>query len=127
MSYLGNLGFTRRTSFPSEWFSTFARYQRYVTLHLEGGRRLFGWPFEWPDRSDAGHFVIQEPTWILDDNTEVPVLVDEFIIIPVASVELVEILKFKGQTTDQNDEIKHATEVLIDLQKRIIKRDRPKP
>lgn len=121
-SFLAFYEFTQRTSFPSEWFSTFAKFKRYVTLHLDGGRRLFGWPYEWPDRPDVGHFVIQEPTWILDDNTEVPVLGDEFVVVPVTSVELVEILKFREQTADQTEKIKSATDILIDLQKGIIEK-----
>jgi len=52
---------TQRTSYPSEWFSTFSRYKRYVILHLAGERRISGWPYEWPDHPDTGHFVLQEP------------------------------------------------------------------
>lgn len=34
---------TKRTSYPSEWFSAFNRTQTYVYLHLDDGRRVYGW------------------------------------------------------------------------------------
>lgn len=108
-------GITSRTSYPSEWYSTFTRCRQYITLHLNGQRRLMGWPYEWPDHPDTGHFVIQEPTWILDDNTEIPVLTDEFILVPAASVEMVEILRFRVETKGFTAEIDKGTRILVDL------------
>jgi hypothetical protein len=61
---------TQRTSYPSEWYSALTQEQRYVVLHLDGDRRLCGWPCEWPDHSDSGHFVLINAAWILDDGTE---------------------------------------------------------
>jgi hypothetical protein len=110
-------GITSRTSFPSEWYSTFTRCRQYITLHLVGQRRLMGWPYEWPDHPDAGHFVIQEPTWILDDNTEVPILTDEFILIPATSVEMVEILRYRKETDRHREKIEKDTRILVDLQR----------
>ena len=46
-------GITKRTSYPTEWFSTFSRNTRYVVLHMVGERRLYGWPLEWPDHRTA--------------------------------------------------------------------------
>lgn len=40
---------TRETSYPSEWYSAFSKHTRYnciVVLHLNGGRRLYGYPDE---------------------------------------------------------------------------------
>jgi hypothetical protein len=49
----GKWAWTHRTSHPSEWFSAFSNHnRRYVILHLKDGRRLFGWPDEWPDACD---------------------------------------------------------------------------
>ncbi len=46
---LRNWNFTKETSYPSEWYSAFSRLSNcYVVLHLNGGRRLYGWPTEWP-------------------------------------------------------------------------------
>ena len=33
---LRRLGITRETSYPSEWYSTFARHRCYVVLHMKG-------------------------------------------------------------------------------------------
>ena len=58
------LRITRENSHPSEWCSTFSRNRGYVVLHLNDRRRLFGWPEEWPNRSDGGHFCITEAEWL---------------------------------------------------------------
>jgi len=37
---------TKRTSYPSEWFSAFSRNKLWVYLNLKGDRRIFGWAEE---------------------------------------------------------------------------------
>lgn len=100
--FLAKLNVTQRTSYPSEWFSTFSQLKCYIVLHLAGGRRLHGWPYEWPDHPGSGQFVIQEPKWLLEDNTIVPIVVDEVVLIPAQSVEMVEFLKFEWQLEGQS-------------------------
>ncbi|MEZ6069116.1 MAG: hypothetical protein R3C10_02355 [Pirellulales bacterium] len=83
---------TRRTSLPSEWYAAFSAKPRYVVLHLKGRRRLYGWPFEWPDSPSLGHFRMVGPEWILPDNTRVIVELVEESLISVDDVEMVEFL-----------------------------------
>ena len=64
---LRDKGITRETSFPSEWFGSFLENVTFVVLHLHDGRRLYGWPIEWPSESTKGHFFIQDPIWIHGD------------------------------------------------------------
>lgn len=66
---LRKIRFTRENSHPSEWCSTFSRNRGYVVLLLADRRRLYGWPAEWPNRSDEGHFRILEPEWLLEDGS----------------------------------------------------------
>jgi hypothetical protein len=113
---LRTIGWTTRTSYPSEWFSAFNRDRRYVILHLEGGRRLHGWPFEWPDQADCGHFVVVEPSWVLDNNECAPLLTVERLLIPVKQVEMVEILKFANEISATTSELKSVEQVLVELQ-----------
>lgn len=70
---LRRYGWTKRTSFPSEWFSVFNRERRWVILHMEGERRLYGWPEEWPDQPTSGHFILNRAEWLLDDGQRAPV------------------------------------------------------
>ena len=45
------LRLTKETSYPSEWYSAFHHNPDcYVVLHLQGQRRLYGWPEEWPSQ-----------------------------------------------------------------------------
>jgi hypothetical protein len=108
-------GITTRTSFPSEWFSAFIRNKRYVVLHLKGDRRLYGWPYEWPDQPDSGHFVIMEPEWVLDDNSRAPVHKVATMIVPAKDVEMVEFLKFDNEVTVSAEELRTVEQALTRL------------
>ena len=90
------LGVTTETSYPTEWYSAFSRHRGcYVVLHLEGERRLYGWPVEWPSAPDNGHFRLAEAEWLTrneDGQKRVPMEGVSAILIPVAIVEMVEFL-----------------------------------
>lgn len=90
---LRKLGVTRETSYPSEWYSAFARLggRSYVVLHLKGQRRLYGWPEEWPSHPKEGHFRIAEGQW-LDDERQPSATLISAILIPAGDVEMVEFL-----------------------------------
>lgn len=113
-SLLGKCKITSRTSWPSQWFSAFHCNNRYVTLHTKCGRRLRGWPAQWPDLPESGHFLMQKPEWLLDDNTAVPVLTDEFILISGTNVEMVEFLFDEDSLQGAVSEIQKAERILID-------------
>ena len=62
------LRLTKETSYPSEWYSAFHHNPDcYFVLHLQGQRRLYGWPEEWPSRPEQGHFRIAEGEWLVGD------------------------------------------------------------
>ena len=71
---LRSMHFTRETSYPSEWYSTFARMgdSHYIVLHLAGERRLYGYAEEWPSNPERGHFRIAEPEWLGEDGERTP-------------------------------------------------------
>lgn len=104
---------TKRTSFPSEWFSAFNGTKRYIYLNFTDGRRLFGWPEEWPDEPGKGHFVITQPEWILDDNSRIPLKAIERMLIPASLVELVEFEKQADQLVGLADQIKSDAALMI--------------
>ena len=88
------LRLTSRTAFPSEWYGAFAaRPVRYVVLHLKGDRRLYGYPEEWPTEPTKGHFRLRDAAWITKEQSYVFLDGDEWILIPVDQVEMVEFLK----------------------------------
>lgn len=111
-------GFTTRTSYPSEWYSTLNTEKRYIILHLKDGRRLYGWPYEWPDHCDSGHFVLMQAEWILDDNTCAPLYAVERFLIPSNDVAWIEFLKAKHEMTASAAEIEGVEELLIGLQEK---------
>ena len=90
---LRRLGFTRETSYPTEWYSSFSRHHGcYVVLHLSGQRRLYGWPEEWPSRPDEGHFRIAEGEWLID-NERKSIIGVSAILVSAHEVEMVEFLE----------------------------------
>ena len=60
------LEITKETSYSSEWYSIFSRYgdEKYVVLHLQDGRRLYGYAKEWPSNPADGYFLIAEAEWL---------------------------------------------------------------
>jgi hypothetical protein len=100
--WLISWGVTKRHSLPSEWYSALSKDERYVILHLEGNRRLHGFPIEYPDQSDSGHFVLVYPQWLLGDNECIPLTHVERMLVPAKSVEMVEIMKSAAEVQSED-------------------------
>ena len=84
------LRLTKETSYPSEWYSAFHHNPDcYVVLHLQGQRRLCGWPEERPGRPDEGHFRIAEGEWLVGDE-RIPATGVTAIVVPPKEVDMVE-------------------------------------
>lgn len=98
------LGLTSRTPFPSEWYGAFAaRPPRYVVLHLEGGRRITGYPIEWATEPTSGHFKLTDAAWLDDLNNEIPLDTNDSILIAAKQVEMVEFLKNMSERTNATE------------------------
>ena len=115
---LNKYGITSRTSRPNSWFSAFHQRGRYITLHLKNGRRLQGWPDEWPDDPKEGHFLIEKPAWILDDNTVQKLLTDAAIVIDSRDVEMVEILKTEDEIREDKKDVEEIEQKLVSINKK---------
>jgi hypothetical protein len=109
---LRRYNWTLRTSAPSEWYSAFSSYPRWIILNLSGQRRLYGWPEQWPDRSDHGYFILQEPEWLLRDGSRAPIVWDERILVPACEVEFVEFLRERGTIDEDSPEIESIRQLL---------------
>ena len=95
------LGMTSRTPYPSEWYGAFvARPPRYVVLHLDGGRRITGYPIEWPTEPTSGHFKLTDAAWLDDQNNETPLDTNDSILIAARQVDMVEFLKIIEERTN---------------------------
>jgi len=91
---LREIGFTRESSYASEWFGAFIKNVTYVVLHLDDDRRLYGWPIEWPTDPNKGHFVLADASWLLEnDEPEIYLEGVENIMIDARHVKMVEFLK----------------------------------
>jgi hypothetical protein len=109
-------GLSSRTSYPSEWYGAFVREKRWVVLHLADGRRLFGWPEEWPDQPDKGHFVLDQPQWLLDSGERAPLHKVERFMVPAADVKMVEFVKEDEEVMQDPAEIQRVERLLLDVQ-----------
>lgn len=106
-NFLRKLCVTQKTSYPTEWYSAFAENNTYIVLHLSGERRLYGYPDEWPNSPDKGHFIISNPRWVLDDNTELVLDTVKNIIVPASDVDMVEFMKLNEKREEDSKENKH--------------------
>lgn len=117
--FLRKLGTTKKTSLPTQWFSAFAQRERYIILQFRDGRRLMGWPLEWPDEPESGHFLLERPGWVLDDGTKAAMHQIEVFLVSAKDVEAVEFLRFKDDPTlvDNHAEIESAKASLAQTRK----------
>jgi hypothetical protein len=90
--WLRSKGFTARTSHPSEWYCVLSQKPNFVILQLVDGRRLYGWPKEWPIERDKGQFYIQLPSWIDDEGKDVPLPQLDGVLVDVKDVSWVELI-----------------------------------
>lgn len=96
---LRKIKLTTRTSHPSDWFYVFSNKVTYVILHLKDGRRLYGWPKEWPTEVDKGHFYIMAPSWITSKGKQIELPELDGILISSSDVKWVEFLNFEEKTS----------------------------
>jgi hypothetical protein len=71
-------------------------------LHLHDGRRLYGWPKEWPIKSDEGQFYIMLPAWIKEDNSQVDMAELDGILVSATDVRWVEFIRDEGERNDES-------------------------
>ncbi len=105
-----------RTSYPSEWYGAFVHNKRWIVLHLNDGRRLYGWPEQWPDQADRGHFVIDQPAWLLIDNQRAPLYRVRRFLLPAAEVKMVEFVMDDEDVVESRDDIERIDRLLIEAQ-----------
>lgn len=108
-------GWSSQTAFPSEWFSALVRNKSWLVLHLKDQRRLFGWPEEWPDQSDRGHFLMDQPEWLLDDNERLPIYQTEKILINAVDVVMIEFVREERAPEITDEQLKYAKEQSMNL------------
>jgi len=113
---LWKLGITNGSSYPSNWYKSFANEKRWVILNLKGDRRLYGWALDWPDHPDEGHFVVTEAEWLLDDGSRAPLFEVDRFLIPANDIEIVEMLNHEHEIQASEEERDKARESLIGAQ-----------
>jgi hypothetical protein len=88
---------TNQTSYPSEWYGTFSETKSYIILDLKDERRIMGWPAEWPNDPEKGHFVLEDAKWLIADqngkSSVIPLETIDKIVIAVHNIEMVEFVK----------------------------------
>ena len=102
------INLTDKTLHPTEWYSAFNSEPRFIVLHLSGERRLYGWPKQYPDDPQKGHFLIEEAEWLLDDGTSAPLYSVSQLLIPASDVEQVEFVKNKVEIDANQAELDNA-------------------
>ncbi len=102
---LRKLNITKLTSYPSEWYGAFANQKTFVVLHLNDGRRIYGWPLQWPSQSDTGHFSLTDAEWLTENGT-IELNNVESILIPTSEVKFVEFMKLEENQSINNSEVK---------------------
>jgi Family of unknown function (DUF6338) len=59
---------TRKTSMPSTWNETWSHARKFVVVHLDDGRRIYGWPTFYSDSPEERALFLEDASWLDDDN-----------------------------------------------------------
>lgn len=106
--HLRKKNITQQSSYPSEWYGTFSKTKTYIILHLKDRRRILGWPMQWPNYADKGHFVLEDADWLdVDENGStkpIPLTSVDKIMIDANNVDMVEFVKDDEVSGDKNNE-----------------------
>lgn len=102
-SWLRERKLTGKSSHPSEWVDVFSKFPRFVVLHLDGERRLFGWPEVWPSKPYEGHFFLVYPSWQTDEGSN-EIKGVEGVLVDAKEVKWVEILENHGVANEQPEQ-----------------------
>lgn len=102
-SRLRELKLTSRSSHPNELSKVFSDFPRFVTLHLEDERRLYGWPEVWPSKPNEGHFFIVYPSWHTNSGfTDIQDV--EGVLISSKEVRWIEFFTEEGVSNEQQEQ-----------------------
>jgi hypothetical protein len=59
---------TKKTYKPCTWVETFEHVERLVVVHLNDGRRIYGWPKFYSDDPAERAIFLEEASWLDDEN-----------------------------------------------------------
>ena len=59
---------TRKTAKPSTWNETWTHAQKFVVVHLDDGRRIYGWPTFYSDSPEERALFLEDASWLDDNN-----------------------------------------------------------
>lgn len=79
-----------------------------MTLHLTDGRRVHGFPKQFPDSPDSGHFLIINAEWLENGQDRVVLSATHTLLMPAANVEFVEIMFEPDEVAERARVLSHA-------------------
>ena len=59
---------TKKTYKPCTWVETFEHVEKYVVVHLNDGRRIYGWPSFYSDDPNERAIFLEDASWMDDQN-----------------------------------------------------------
>lgn len=69
LGFLNNqIHLTRKTAKPSTWNETWSHARKFVVVHLDDGRRIYGWPTFYSDSPEERALFLEDASWLDDDN-----------------------------------------------------------
>jgi hypothetical protein len=68
LGLLRKLRITKKTAKPSTWNEAWTHKQAFVVVHLNDGRRIYGWPTYYSDMPEERAILLENASWLGDDN-----------------------------------------------------------
>lgn len=82
INWLREKRITKKGYKPSTWLETFENEEKYVVVHLNDGRRVYGWPSYYSDEPNERAIYLVNASWLDDQNnfmnsSPISILLDE--------------------------------------------------
>ena len=68
INWLREKKITKKGYKPSTWLETFEHVEKYVVVHLNDGRRVYGWPTYYSDEPEERAIYLEDASWLDDQN-----------------------------------------------------------
>lgn len=90
MRLFRKLKLTNKTARDTIWLDVFTEQQRYVTVNLSDGRRIFGWPMYYSNNPEEGCLYLYNPAWIDDAGKYVNLEIHGMFLVKKDNIESIE-------------------------------------
>jgi len=102
MKFFRLIKVSNKTSRSSVWQDIFIDQKAFVTVYMEDGLRIIGWPTYVSDHPEEGYIFLSDAAWIKDNDELVEIKGPGILITPIAQIKTIEFLSGEEEKNNGN-------------------------